>query len=195
MNHIHPHVDPNTKRSVLIEFHVANLEGDVGYGKFVIKVMPQWSPLGSQRFIELTQANFFDECRFFRVIDNFMAQFGIHGTPELNHRWISIPDEGVKESNRRGTVSFAMAGPGTRSHQFFINYRNNKYLDGQGFAPFGEVIEGMDIVDRLYKGYGESAPKGKGPNQGRMQKEGNEYLNENFPELSYIISARIKSEL
>lgn len=180
---------------MLIEFHVANLDGDMKYGKFIVKTMPKWSKLGSQRLIELTQANFFDDCRFFRVLDNFISQFGINGDPSFNQRWSSIPDEGVKVSNKRGTISYAMAGPGTRDHQLFINYKNNKYLDGQGFAPIAEVIEGMDIVDQLFKGYGEGAPHGKGPQQGKIQKEGNSYLQSNFPDLSYIVSARIKSEL
>lgn len=195
LNHIHRHVEPTTNQSVLIEFHVANLDGDTKYGKFIVKTMPKWSKLGSQRLIELTQANFFDDCRFFRVLENFMAQFGINGDPSFNQRWSSIPDEGVKVSNKRGTISYAMAGPGTRDHQLFINYKNNKYLDGQGFAPIAEVIEGMDIVDQLFKGYGEGDPHGKGPQQGRIQKEGNSYLQSNFPDLSYIVSARIKSEL
>ena len=98
----------------------------------------------------------------------------------------------MKQSNKRGTVSFAMAGPGTRSHQLFINYKNNKYLDEQGFAPIGEIVEGMDVVDRLYSGYGEGAPSGKGPNQGKMQMQGNKYLKENFPKLTYIVSAKVK---
>jgi len=122
-----------------------------------------------------------------------MAQWGINGSPEKNKKWKkSIVDEGVKQSNKRGTVSFAMAGPGTRSHQLFINYKNNKYLDEQGFAPIGEIVEGMDVVDRLYSGYGEGAPSGKGPNQGKIQMQGNKYLKENFPKLTYIVSAKVK---
>ena len=180
--------------SYLIEFKVANLNGNKDEkGTFVIKTNPEWSKLGAQRVVELTNDGFWDECRFFRVINNFMAQFGINGDPEMNKKWKEpIKDEGVKESNRRGTVTFAMAGPGTRSHQLFINFKNNKFLDSQGFSPIGQVVEGMDVVDQLYKGYGEGAPSGNGPNQGKMQNQGNKYLKENFPKLTYIVSAKVK---
>lgn len=180
--------------STLIEFKVANLNGEPNtHGSFTMKTRPDWSKLGAERVVDLTKDGFWDDCRFFRVLNNFMAQWGINGSPEKNKKWKkSIADEGVKQSNKRGTVSFAMAGPGTRSHQLFINYKNNKYLDEQGFAPIGEIVEGMDVVDRLYSGYGEGAPSGKGPNQGKMQMQGNKYLKENFPKLTYIVSAKVK---
>mmetsp|Transcript_15306 Transcript_15306/g.18624 ORF Transcript_15306/g.18624 Transcript_15306/m.18624 type:complete len:298 (+) Transcript_15306:244-1137(+) len=172
---------------MLIEFHVANL--DLGDGKnngtstFTIQTRPQWSKIGAKRFEELTLAHFFDDCRFFRVIENFIAQWGISGDEQMNRKWGNIEDEGVSYSNKRGTVSFAMAGPGTRTHQMFINYRDNKRLDGQGFAPIGEVVEGMDVVEKLYSGYGEH------PNQGLIHREGNSYLQYGFPKLSYITKA------
>jgi hypothetical protein len=126
--------------TVLIEFEVNNLDGIPGEtGKFVIRTEPSWSKLGAQRVLDLTEDGFWSGCRFFRVLDRFMAQFGIHGDPSVNEKWKDpIEDEGVRESNRRGMVSFAMSGPGSRSHQLFINTNDNKYLDGQGFAPVGE---------------------------------------------------------
>lgn len=126
---------------VLIEFEVNNLDGIPGEtGRFVLRTEPSWSKLGVQRVLDLTEDGFWSGCRFFRVLDNFMAQFGINGDPDRNEKWKKNPiqDEGVQESNRRGTVSFATSGPGSRSHQLFINTHDNKYLDGQGFAPIGE---------------------------------------------------------
>lgn len=146
---------------------------------------------------ELTQIQFFDETRVFRVLPGFVAQFGINGDPSVQSQWRSksIPDDPVKVSNSRGTVVFATAGPNTRTTQIFVNTRNegNTFLDKQGFSPFGQVIEGMDIVDQLYAGYGEGAPAGKGPNQGLIQAKGNSYLKESYPKLSYIKSARFVS--
>ena len=128
--------------------------------------------------------------RIFRVLPGFVSQFGINGNPEIQSKWRSanIPDDPVKVSNKRGTVVFATAGPNTRTSQVFVNTRaqGNDFLDRQGFAPIGEVIEGMDIVDQFYAEYGEGAPAGKGPNQGLIQKQGNSYLERSFPKLSYI---------
>lgn len=146
-----------------------------------------------QQLQELTDQKFYDECRMFRVLPGFVAQFGINGNPTVQSKWrsSSIPDDPVKVSNTRGTVVFATAGPNTRTTQIFINTRDegNAFLDRQGFSPFGQVIEGMDIVDRFYAGYGEGAPAGKGPNQGLIQARGNSYL-ESYPKLSYIKEAR-----
>ena len=123
-----------------------------------------------------------------------MIQFGINGNPNLAALWRSamIQDDPVKESNRRGYITYAMAGPNTRTTQVFINFQNNSGLDGQGFAPFGRVTSGMDVVDKLYSGYGEGAPSGKGPAQGRIQTEGNAYLQKAFPRLDYIEQATIE---
>jgi peptidyl-prolyl cis-trans isomerase A (cyclophilin A) len=138
---------------------------------------------------------FYDNCRFFRVLPGFIAQFGINGDPTVMGRWrsSSIPDDPVKVSNTRGTVVFATAGPNTRTTQIFINTRDqgNGFLDKQGFSPFGVVVEGMDVVDKLYAGYGEGAPGGKGPNQGLIQAKGNEYLSSSFPKLTYVSKAAI----
>src|SRR5690606_29460403 len=136
----------------------------------------------------------YDDVAFFRVIENFMAQFGIHGDPAVNEAWreARIPDDPVVESNRRGYVTFAkMNVPNTRTTQLFINFRDNTQLDGMGFAPIARVVEGMDVVDAIYKGYGEGAPNGQGPAQPRIQAEGNAYLRQDFPELDYIQRASI----
>jgi peptidyl-prolyl cis-trans isomerase A (cyclophilin A) len=122
-----------------------------------------------------------------------MCQFGIHGDPDVSAKWrdANINDDPVKGSNTRGTITFATAGPNTRTTQLFINFGDNSSLDGQGFSPFGQVIEGMDVVDKINGEYGEGAPNGRGPDQGRIQGEGNAYLKKDCPDLDYIKSATI----
>lgn len=144
-------------------------------GDFVIEVHREWAPLGADRFYNLVKYGYYNDTRFFRVIRGFMAQIGIQGKPELNAIWREqrIADDPVKRSNLRGFASFATAGPGTRTTQFFINYADgNSRLDAMSFAPFGQVISGMDVVDSLYAEYGEGAPQGHGPDQGRDPKGG-----------------------
>lgn len=172
----------------LIEFTVENVGGEVGQsGKVVIRTNPDWAPNGVERFEKLTEIGFWDECRIFRVLPGFITQFGINGDPTKQALWrSSIRDDKVAVTNKRGTVTFATAGPNTRTTQIFINTGNNTFLDRQGFSPIGEVIEGMDIVDKFYSGYGEGAPQGKGPNQGLIQSKGNEYLTKAYPKLSYF---------
>ncbi len=162
-------------------------------GDILIDVERAWAPLGADRFYNLVKSGFYDDTAFFRVIPGFMAQIGIHGDPKVAAAWRAarIQDDPVKGSNTRGMVSFATAGPNTRTTQFFINFGNNARLDGMGFAPFGKV-RNMDIVDKLHGGYGEGAPNGKGPNQGRLNREGNKYLKADFPELDYIEKATIE---
>jgi len=162
-------------------------------GDFVISVHRKWAPRGADRFYNLTRSGYYDDVRFFRVISGFMVQFGIHGDPAVSAAWREqrIPDDQVASTNLRGRVTFATAGPGTRTTQVFINFGSNDGLDGQGFAPFGEVVEGMDVVDRLYAGYGEGAPRGRGPDQGRIQAEGNSYLKSAFPRMDYVKRASI----
>ncbi len=170
----------------------ANL--DTSKGAIVITVHREWAPVGADRFYNLVKNGFYDDVRFFRVIPGFMAQFGIHGNPAVAAAWrpAQIKDDPVKQSNKRGFVTFATAGPNTRTTQLFINFGDNAgSLDKQGFAPFGEVTTGMDVVDKIYSGYGEGAPRGKGPDQGRTQSEGNAYLTKEFPRLDYIKSATI----
>jgi peptidyl-prolyl cis-trans isomerase A (cyclophilin A) len=165
-------------------------------GAFVVDVRREWAPIGADRFYNLVKNGFYDDVKFFRVIDGFMVQFGIHGTPSVQSAWRSanLKDDPVRQSNRRGFITFATAGPNTRTTQVFINFGNNAALDKDGFAPFGEVVEGMDVVDRLYSGYGEGAPRGKGPDQGRLQAEGNAYLNRDFSRLDSIKSATIVAD-
>ena len=167
---------------------------DTTKGTFVIEVQRDWAPNGADRFYNLVKNGFYNDARLFRVLDGFMAQFGINGNPDLSAVWreARIPDDRVKESNQRGTVSFATAGPNTRTTQVFINFGDNAGLDGQGFSPFGKVVSGMDVVDSFYKDYGEGAPRGRGPDQGRIQAEGNAYLITSFPKLDHVKKATIE---
>jgi len=163
-------------------------------GDFVILVTREWAPRGADRFYTLVKNGYYDDVRFFRVIAGFMCQFGVNGHPDVNAAWKNntIQDDPVTQKNVRGTITFAMRGPNTRTTQVFLNYEDkNVRLDGSGFAPFGKVIEGMDVVDKLYAGYGEGAPSGRGPDQRRLQAEGNEYLKAEFKDLDYVKSATI----
>ena len=166
---------------------------DTSKGPFVIEVHRDWAPLGADRFYNLVKNGFFNNARFFRVISGFMVQFGINADPNVSAVWrdANISDDPVKQSNTRGMITFATRGPNTRTTQMFINYADNNRLDGMGFAPFGQVVSGMNVVDALYSGYGEGAPRGAGPEQGRLQSEGNAYLIKEFPKLDYIKSATI----
>lgn len=164
-------------------------------GTFYIDVNRQWSPHGADRFYQLVNSGFYNNCAFFRVIGGFMAQVGIHGDPETQTKWRdqTIKDDPVVKSNLRGYVSFAKTGaPDSRTTQFFINFGDNRRLDDYGFAPFGYVSpQGMQVVDAIYSGYGEGAPRGNGPSQSRIQYEGNQYLKQEFPRLDYITKATI----
>lgn len=162
-------------------------------GNFTIEVTRSLSPNGADRFYNLVRSGYFTDIAFFRVIPGFMCQFGIHGDPAVSAKWreANITDDPVKGSNTRGMITFATAGPNTRTTQLFINFANNGNLDGMGFSPFGKVVEGMAVVDKINGEYGEGAPGGMGPNQGRIQMEGNAYLKKDFPNLDYIKSASI----
>jgi peptidyl-prolyl cis-trans isomerase A (cyclophilin A) len=162
-------------------------------GDFIVEVNREWAPQGADRFFNLVRNGYFDGVRFFRVIPGFVVQFGIHGDPEVSRAWreARIPDDSVAQSNRRGTITFATAGPDTRTVQVFINLVDNQRLDAMGFAPFGELTGGMDTVESLYAEFGEGAPRGRGPDQGRMQDEGEEYLARDFDALDRVIRARI----
>jgi peptidyl-prolyl cis-trans isomerase A (cyclophilin A) len=162
-------------------------------GDFTLEVNRDWAPLGADRFYNLVKAGYFTDIAFFRVIGGFMAQFGIHGDPAVSAAWrgARIQDDPVKQSNKRGYISYAMAGPNTRTTQLFISFGDNSQLDSMGFSPFGKVASGMDVVDALHDGYGEGAPRGMGPDQGRVQMQGNAYLKADFPKLDYIKSASI----
>jgi peptidyl-prolyl cis-trans isomerase A (cyclophilin A) len=168
---------------------------DTSKGEFVIEVTRAWAPNGADRFYNLVKNGYYDNCRFFRVVANFMAQFGINGNPKLNAIWSQarIKDDPVKQSNGRGYITYAMGGPNTRTTQLFISFRDNSAsLDKQGFSPFGKVIEGMKVVDSLYSGYGDDPSfGGNGPVQQRAQQLGNAYLEKDFPKLDYIKTATI----
>jgi peptidyl-prolyl cis-trans isomerase A (cyclophilin A) len=166
-------------------------------GDFVIEVTRDWSPLGADRFYNLVKNGFYSNCRFFRNIAGFMVQFGINGDPKLSAVWrnANIKDDPVKQSNVKGYISYAMAGPNTRTTQVFINFSDrNAQLDKSGFSPFGKVVKGMDVVESLYNGYGEGAPSGNGPDQGKIQMEGNAYLEKSFPKLDFVKAATIVPE-
>ena len=163
-------------------------------GEFVISVTRSWAPHGADRFYNLVKNGYFEGNRFFRVLPGFIAQWGIHGDVDVSGVWrlARIPDDPVKESNVRGTVAYAKPNaPDRRTTQLFINYADNTELDAQGFAPIGRVTEGMEVVEQLYAGYGESGPEGDAPSQARILFEGNEMLEELFPELDYIKTVTI----
>ena len=168
---------------------------DTSKGAFVLEVHRDWAPHGADRFYNLVKNGFFDNGRFFRVISGFMVQFGINGDPG-DRRAVAtganIPDDPVSKAMSRGYITFATGGPNTRTTQVFINYANNRSLDSQGFAPFGQVVSGMKVVDALYSGYGEGAPQGQGPEPGpRFRARGTPYLIKQFPKLDYIKKATI----
>jgi cyclophilin family peptidyl-prolyl cis-trans isomerase len=163
-------------------------------GPFVVEVHRDWAPLGADRFFDLVRAGFFDDSRFFRVVPDFIAQFGIPGDPAVTRVWKdrTFPDDPPRELNRRGTMAFAMTGPNDRRTQLYINRRDNPRIDGQGFAIIGRVIEGMDVVDSLYDGYGETSGGGmRAGRQVRLLEEGNAYLDRAFPKLDRIMRATI----
>jgi len=162
-------------------------------GDFVVKVTRDWAPRGADRFHALVKAQYFDGARFYRVLPKYVAQFGYHADPKVSAAWRekAIEDDAVKEKNIRGTLTYAKSGADSRTTQMFINLKDNPALDKQGFAPFATVIEGMEIVDQLHSGYGEGAPKGRGPSQERIFKEGNAYLEKSFKDLDHIKSARL----
>ena len=162
-------------------------------GDFTVTVTRAWAPNGADRFYNLVEHHFYDGAAFFRVLQGFMAQFGISAYPQLTAVWENarIKDDPVTQSNHRGYITFATAGLNTRTTQLFINYGNNDGLDKQGFAPFGQVTDGMGVVDKLYNGYGEGAPSGNGPDQGRVSAGGRAYLEKGFPKLDSIKSATL----
>jgi peptidyl-prolyl cis-trans isomerase A (cyclophilin A) len=163
---------------------------DTSRGAFVVAVEREWAPLAADRFYNLVKNGFYDGSRFFRVLNGFMAQFGLHADPAVQSAWSSanLKDEPVKKSNTRGFVSFTReSGPNSRYTMVFINYKDNSYLDADGFAPFGQVVSGMDVVDMLYSGYGRQNV----PDQRRIVREGNSYLLEEYPKLDFIKTATI----
>jgi len=164
---------------------------ETSQGPFLIEVQREWAPLGADRFYTLVKSGFYDGVRFFRVLNGFMAQFGLSGDPKVQSAWASanLMDEPPKQSNLRGFVTFAKeSSPNTRYTMVFINYKDNSYLDADGFAPFGQVVVGMDVVDKLYGGYGRTNV----PDQRRIKSEGNAYLTADYPRLDFIKTATIE---
>jgi peptidyl-prolyl cis-trans isomerase A (cyclophilin A) len=156
-------------------------------GDFVVRVIPEWAPQGAARFRGLVESRFYDGCRFFRVLPNFMVQFGINGDPKVQEIWRDrpLPDDRLTQSNTESRITFATSGPNSRTTQVFISYKDNSFLDSQGFTPFGEVVEGWAVVKDINSKHGEE------PNQGQIQSQGNEYLKRAYPDLDYIETARI----
>ena len=159
-------------------------------GDFVVEVHKDWAPNGADRFYNLVKNGFYNDASIFRVLPRFVVQFGMNANPQIQKVWqtANIRDDSVKQSNKRGYLVFATAGPNTRTTQVFINLGDNASLDAQGFSPFGTVVEGMDVVDKFYSGYGDPP---RGPDQGRIASEGKAYLDKNFPQLDSIKSTKI----
>ncbi|MGA7225911.1 MAG: peptidylprolyl isomerase [Candidatus Acidiferrales bacterium] len=158
-------------------------------GDFVVQVTRAWAPLGADRFYNLVKHGYFTDAAFFRVVPGFVVQFGLSANPELNKVWskAAIKDDPVTQSNHLGYLTFATAGANTRTTQLFISLADNTRLDSMGFAPFGQVTSGMDVVQKIYSSYGES------PDQAAITAEGKPYLDKNFPKLDHIVSATITS--
>jgi peptidyl-prolyl cis-trans isomerase A (cyclophilin A) len=156
-------------------------------GNFTVEVHRDWAPLGADRFYNLVRHGFFTNASFFRVVPGFVVQFGLNADPAVNQVWqqANIKDDPVTQTNKRGSLVFATAGPNTRTTQLFINFGDNGRLDGMGFAPFGEVIDGMDVVDKIYPGYGEQ------PNQALITSQGDKYISQSFPKIDKIKIARV----
>ena len=156
-------------------------------GDFLVEVHRDWAPLGADRFYNLVRRGFFTNASFFRVVPGFVVQFGLNANPAINKAWqqATIQDDPVKQPNQRGTLVFATSGPNSRTTQLFINFANNGRLDQMGFAPFGEVIDGMDVVDKIYPGYREQ------PRQDLIGQQGDAYISQNFPKIDKIKLARV----
>ena len=168
-------------------------EFETTQGVFIVEVTRAWAPLGADRFYNLVKYGFFNGARFFRVLPGFVVQFGLSPNPRVSGVWskAALKDDPVTQSNLTGYLTFATAGPNTRTTQVFINLADNARLDAMGFAPFGKVVEGIGVVQKLYSGYGEGAPRGNGPDQDKIEKEGEAYLAKGFPKLDKIKLATI----
>lgn len=173
---------------------VYTVKFETSKGDFTIEVHREWAPLGADQFHYLVRQGFYDGSRFFRVVRGFVVQFGVNGDPKLQSLYgqMKIRDDPVVQSNKTGFVSFAKLGPNSRTTQVFINLRDNTSLDKEGFAPFGQVVEGMNNVERLWSSYGEMAPRGSGPDPTRIETEGEPYLVREFPRLDKILHARVQ---
>ena len=167
---------------------------DTTRGSFILEVTRALAPRGADRFYHLVETGFYDNSRFYRAITGRFVQFGIAGDPTIASIWRNerFPDDTVRARNVRGTFAYAMTGPDARTTQVYINTNDQLRQDADGFAPFGKVVEGMDVVDSLYQGYGERSGGGmRAGRQGRLFEEGNAYLDREFPLLDKLVRARI----
>jgi peptidyl-prolyl cis-trans isomerase A (cyclophilin A) len=167
---------------------------DTSKGPIIVEVHRDWAPIGVDHFYTLVKTGFYNDVRFHRVARNFVVQFGINGNPQMNRLWSTaeVPDDPVKEHNRKGTLTYATRGPNTRTTQLFFNLKNNLPLDADGFAPIGVVTSGMNVVEGLYDSYGDMPPRGQGPDPMQIETQGNEYLLSHFPRLDFIKKAVIQ---
>lgn len=171
---------------------VYRVKFETSRGDFTVEVTRAWSPHGADRFHELVRLRYYDEARFFRVLAGFIAQFGVHRKFDVHDTWrkLAIPDDPRTQKNLRGTLAFAKSAANTRATEVFINLKDNPDLDDQRFVPFARIVEGMEVPDQLYSGYGEFRPEGKYLDAGRVEEETNEYLVPRFPKMDYIKRAR-----
>lgn len=169
---------------------VYRLKFECSNGDFVVEVTKKWAPLGAERFYQICKEGVYNDARFFRVVPGFVVQWGIPGDPNLAAQWkeATIKDDPVIQTNSAGTITFATSGPNSRTTQVFINFKNNTQLDGMGFAPFGKVVSGMEVVNAINAQYREQ------PNQGMIQAKGNAYLKSAYPKLDYIKTVRLVKE-
>jgi cyclophilin family peptidyl-prolyl cis-trans isomerase len=184
--------DPFWKQQAPAQFRV---KVTTTVGSFTIEAHREWAPRGVDRFYNLVRAGFYDNSRFYRVMNKDFAQFGIAGDPKVAAVWrsLAIPDDPVKQSNVRGTIAYAMTGPDTRTTQLYIVMGDRSHQDKDGFAPFGKIVDGMDVVDKIYSGYGENAGGGmRAGRQGKMFEGGNAHLDSEYPKLDKLLSARIE---
>jgi len=172
---------------------VFRVQFQTSQGDFIVEAPRAWSPHGVDRFHELVRNRFFDQARFFRVLPGFIAQFGVHRDFNVQATWrnLFIVDDPQKEKNLRGTLAFAKSGPNTRATEIFINLADNQALDDQNFVPFARIVQGIEVIDKFYAGYGEMRPEGKWIDRARVEEETNEYLVQRFPKLDYITNAQI----
>lgn len=170
-----------------------DVEMETTAGTVRVRVYRDWAPVGAARFYNLTRHGFYDGSRFFRVLPGFVAQFGMNGTPAIDSTWLrqKLEDDPPRVPTAAGTLTYAMAGPGTRTTQLFFSYRANEMLDAQGFAPIGRVVDGMQALFRLNGEYGEIPPEGTGPSFGCIVSHGNHYLTRRYPKLDFIRTARV----
>jgi len=179
-----------TPKAVVVP-QVFRVKFQTSQGDFVVEAHRAWAPHGVDRFHELVGMKFFDQGRFFRVVPGFIAQFGVHRNFEVHEKWrtMFIADDPPQQKNLRGMLAYAKSDPGTRATEIFINLADNKALDDQGFVPFAQVVQGMEVVDKFYAGYGEMRPEGKYIDPTRVEGEANEYLVQRFPRLDFIVHA------